>query len=206
LEGTKADKSLITDDMMSRLNDILLELTRIEQLEEKYKSVSMLQKSFLKFEEDVKRTLTLIKIQVDDKMDKNIHKDFNACFLNNFENFIKELRIILSTNVQKTFALGSSMKLESNLSCISCKNNVFMKTELDSKTESNFQASKRRPKSFKLHPIHQKRMPQVESFCPQSSFDSFPLPQQCFIITRDNSIFKADPLECLKNPNYKRVQ
>jgi len=206
IEGTKADKSFITGDLMGRLNDILLKLAKIEELENKYESVPMLQNSFLKFQEDIKKTLTLIKIQVDDKMDRNVHKDFKTCFLNNFENFIKDLRIILSTNNQKTFALGSSMKLESNLSCISCRNNVLMKTELDSKTESNLQVSKRRPKSVKLKATFQRKMPDTESFCPKNQFVGFPLPQQCFIITRDNSIFKADPLECLKNPNYKRVQ
>lgn len=206
LEKTTADKSFIIGDLMSRLNDILLKLAKVEELENKYESVPMLQNSFLKFQEDIKKTLTLIKIQVDDKMDRNIHKDFKTCFLNNFENFIKDLKIILSTNNQKTFALGSSMKLESNLSCISCRNNVFMNTELDSTTKSHLQVSKRRPKSAKLKAPFLRKMPETETVCPKNPCVSFPLPQQCFIITRDNSIFKADPLECLKNPNYKRVQ
>ena len=77
-----------------------------------------------------------------------------------------------------------------------------MKAEIDSKIESHPHDPKRSHK--KTNKLKQKS-PENESFCLENSFVNFPIPQQFFIISRDNSIFKADPIECLKNPNYKRV-
>ncbi|CAH1711891.1 unnamed protein product [Chironomus riparius] len=209
LEGTKADKSFITDQLMTRLNAIQIELKKIEKLEMKFDSVSMLEKSLVNFQDDIKKSLIHIKVQIDDKMERNIHKDFRTCFLNNFEQFIKELRIVLSSINQKAFALGSTTSLESNVNCVSCKNNILMKTELSSKTERHLQDQKRsHKKTNKLKPVlecHKKKSQEIKSFCSEHSFVNFPIPQQFFIISHDNSIFKADPIECLKNSNYKRV-
>lgn len=205
LEDTQADKSLITDDLMKRLNDILFELTKIEILERKFESVSMIQNSCDKFQDDIKQALTLIKIKIDDKMDRNVYKDFKTCFINTFENFIKDLRIILTAFNQKSFALGTSISLEPNLNCISCKSNVLMKTEIDSKTERQLKESKGSYKSTKFKKaVFQKKKSKTFYSDKNLSID-FPLPQQFFIITSDNSILKADPIECLNNPNYKRV-
>lgn len=203
LEDKQSNKSFITGDLMERLNEILVELTKIEILEKKIDSLSMIQDSFDKFYDDIKQALTLIKIEIDDKMDKNAHEDFKTCFLNNFGNFIKDLRIILTSFNQNSFGLGTSMSLEPHLNCISCKNNVSMKTEIDSKVEKHLQESIGCYECTKLKPVFQKK--KSKKFSDENLLTGFPSPQQFFIITSDNSILKADPKECLKNPSYKRV-
>jgi hypothetical protein len=172
---------------------------------------------FRKFEGDVKKALRCLKVQLDEKMEKGGLEKFKVMTAMLFDDFIKELKRLVFKMLENTPASGTAQ----NLNCMSCQSKVSAFQDL-----STLEGAVSR---FKFHvnrtPVPKKNLSRVRHFCrkkqvqkvnkieaiseftchTKESLLSFPSTRQCFIISKDNAIFKADPLRCLKNPNYSKV-
>lgn len=208
LKHLKADQSYVEDFLFNGLEKIsselehLIKLVEILVVENANIKIGMmkLDKVFCKFKNDIIQAFHFLYSKIDEKLEKKALKDFKITMKNQFDEFLKELKIIILENSRKSTGLGG-IELLSSLKCISCENNIFMKTELD----HNVMPSKvRKPKTFSS--VKKNYTKKSHSLTPKDLLVKFPPPtQQCFIISRDNAIFKADPLTCLLNSNYEKV-
>lgn len=164
------------------------------------------------FQADVKKSIVCLVTSLDEKLTKNELKKFKCLVGTLFDEFVKDLRILLFNISQNALSMGTSKCLQTDLNCITCNSKVSMATEFPQLTNSStlFKNKLSRVKAPKksskagvycagmkkfLKPTQKKK--QVP--CHQSLLEFPPRSQQCFIISKDNTVFKADPLKSLTN-------
>jgi hypothetical protein len=179
---------------------------------------SLMQEELSKLQENLKTRTACLKLDFDDKMEKNEVLVIKENILRLFEGFKKELQTFLLPFVRNPVSAGGARKLENNMNCIACDTRIEMvksaetipkletmsrrlKLGIDKidckKTDSTSKDGFRqllcsREKSEKIRPKSTKN----------PSLLNFPNSQHCFVIAEDNTIVRADPLKCLNNPNY----
>jgi uncharacterized coiled-coil protein SlyX len=173
---------------------------------------------FAKFETEVKKTVRCLKVMLDEKMEKDALAKFKNITTMLFEQFINDLKSQMLNILNNATKYGTSTAL----SCLCCDSKL-------SSLQKEFSALDKAADRFKFFvnktPVPKKDYSRVNHFChrkknvtkskneetrnfschTKESLLSFPNTRQCFIISKDNAIFKADPIKCLRNPNYSKL-
>lgn len=173
---------------------------------------SLLNEHFEKLQENTKKSLACFKSKVDEKLEKQELMKFKDTTTNLFDEFTKELKTLLCELTKNP--------LDPNLNCILCDSKISMMKK--AKDIPQLSAITQR---FKLNmnkiPIKSAKDTSNEDFrqifcketkpakvnvpsCAQKNLLNFPHSHGCFIIAKDNTIFKADPMKCLNNPRYMK--
>jgi hypothetical protein len=179
--------------------------------------ISLSEECLKKFQENVKKSLTCLLVNLDEKLKKSELKDFKILVGMLFDEFLKDLKILLFKVSQNANSAGAFESFQTDLNCIACNSKVSLKTTFPQLENSalrfkNKISKVRVPKgssrvrrfcnggvkSFFKEPKMKRKMENFEVQFPPPS-------EQCFIISKDNTIFKADPLKCLLNSKYKNA-
>lgn len=216
MNNVKANKS--DDQLKLNLNIMFGELEKMvkvkyyeEFVDVVHMRMSMNEETLKKFQESVKKSLICFKAFLDEKLDKDELKKFKSIVGTLFDDFVKDLKILIFNINQNAVSMGASKCLQTNLNCLVCDSKVSMTTEFPQLENSSrlFKNKLFRGKTPKkrskagiycagmknfLKPIEKKK--KIPS-CHQSLLQFPPRTQQCFIISNYRSIFKADPLKCL---------
>jgi hypothetical protein len=170
--------------------------------------------NFKKFQEDVKKSMICFVASLDEKLSRNELKEFRNLVGTLFDDFVKDLRILMFNISQNALSKGTSKCLQTNLNCIACDSKVSMNTKFSQLENSSIMfknklfRGKIPKKSLKpgVHCAGMKRFfksteekKKKVSQCHQSLLQFPPRSEQCFIISKDNTIVRADPLKCLIN-------
>lgn len=164
----------------------------------------------------MKKHLACLKFDIDGKLDKSELCKFKTQVSSFFESFLQELKALLLEIMKSSVTSGGSIKLSPELNCISCESKVSMKTSdmsiprlqpMSARFSHKLEKSckKEKPRSdFRILLGEEKNAQQTKTHgCSQyRNLLSFPNTQQCFIISKDNTIVRADPLKCLNNEKY----
>lgn len=175
--------------------------------------MSMVEEKFNSFHADVKKSMICLIVGLDDKLNKNELKTFKDLVGMLFDEFLKDLKILFFKISQNATAAGAFKSFQTDLNCITCDSKVSMNTSFP---QLNNSAIGFKNKIFKI------KVPRKSSrttrFCsgatknlskapkikkhhqPCLETSQFPLlSQQCFIISKDNTIVKADPIKFYRN-------
>lgn len=216
----KANKLYVDGQLKLNLDIMFEELTKTIKIKEYEHFVDGIRmrlcvhdENFKKFQDDVKKSMICFIAKLDEKLDKQELKTFKNLVGNLFEDFVKDLKTLLFNISQNALSMGASQCLQTNLNCIACNSKVSMATEFPQLENSSLSFKnklfrvKTPKKSLKssIHCADMKSLFKVTekkkklSRCHQSMIQFPPRSQQCFIISKDNSIFQSDPLKCLLN-------
>lgn len=172
---------------------------------------SFAEENFKKFHEDVKNSMTCMIVGLDEKLNKTELKTFKELVAKLFDDFLNDLKILLYKVSQNELSAGTFKTLQNELNCIACDSKVSMMTKFPQLENS---AIGFKTKLFKVEVP--KKSSRAGRFCSGASQNFFKTPKiknklapsfpqfppsskQCYIINKNNSIVKADPLKCLLN-------
>jgi Domain of unknown function (DUF4795) len=182
---------------------------------------SSLNEHFEKLQENTKKILACLKSEVDEKLGKNEIKKFKETTTKLFDEFVDELKILLHQISNNPLGLAGTQTLDPNLNCISCESKISMvkaipnipklsaisiRFKLDLNKIPVKSAKETSNEDFRHIFCRETKAVEVMKLnCNnQKNLLNFPNSQECFIIAKDNSIYKADPMKCLKNPRYMK--
>lgn len=176
--------------------------------------MTMIEENFNSFRADVKKSMTCLIVGLDDKLNKNELKEFKRLVGMLFDDFLRDLRILFYKISQNATSAGAFQNFQTNLNCITCDSKVSMTTtfpELDNAATGfknkifkiNVPKKSSRPSRFCSGATRNLfRTPKIKNHtqpCSAKTPQFPPISQQCFIISKDNTIVKADPLKCFLN-------
>lgn len=227
LNSVKANIAYVDEKLLVQSKLLYSELKKFTPLEQFLDEcdivtlrMSIFNESLEKLEGDVKKALTCIQVRLDEKMCKDEIENFKTTVAYLFDDFLKELRLILFKMTEKSVASGTSKTLQPGLNCISCHSKVSTLTS--SLNKIDYSAARFKLMVGRIKEPKKDSSSRITNICGSKKSDrakmfkkknqdngitchskqsllSFPNTQQCFIISKDNSIFKADALTCLKN-------
>lgn len=179
--------------------------------------LALLEEHFTKLPMSLKKSLACFKSELDEKLDKEELGKFKNAMSTSFEAFLRELQVLLCDVMKTSTGIGGTKSPTSHdFNCISCKSKIAMNKssrnipQLDSMAfrfrrgldgscpkakKSSFNSDFRRFFGAEEKPAKDK----VVRDDPRLNF---PNSQPCFIVSKDNSIWKADPLKCLNSSKY----
>lgn len=181
--------------------------------------LSLVEESMAKLQMELKKRLACFKFELDGKLDKNDLCKFKTNVSTFFDSFLAELQAILLEVMTNSIGLGSSLNLTPKLNCISCESKIVMKKSTTcipqlKSTAARFhhkldKACKReKPRSdYRVLLGEDRNLHRTKTEQPHCNDNllNFPNSQPCFIICKDNTIVRADPLQCLKNAKYTKI-
>ena len=178
--------------------------------------LGLLEDHFTTLKVNLKKSLACFKLELDEKLDKNELQKFRNVMSNSFEDFLNGLKSLLYEMMRSSVGVGGTKSLSHDLKCISCKSSIAMKkSELDipqlDSISYRFKKNldKSCPKTInsnadfrRFFGVEEKEV--KDKIIQKDPRLNFPNSQHCFIISNDNSIFKADPLKCLNSSKYSQ--
>lgn len=183
-------------------------------------NMTVFEEKFNKFHADVKKSMTCLIVGLDDKLNKAELNEFKGMVGMLFDDFLKDLRILFFKVSQNSISAGAFQSFQTDLNCITCDSKVSMSTsfpQLDNSAigfknkifKVNVPKKSSRPSRFCSGATKNLfKTPKIEKH-PQScskATPQFPLiSEQCFIISKDSTIVKADPLKCFLNSKLNKI-
>lgn len=178
--------------------------------------LSLIGEKSVKMQMSLKESLACFKAEMDEKLEKNELLKFKSIMSRLFDDFLMELKVLLSTLVKNQTGVAGVNHLLPDVNCISCRSNISatkstvsipkldsiahrLKHGLD-KTCATTNKSLSPVEVIKLLGAQEQRV--KISNGQNDSLLNFPNSQPCFIISKDNTIVKADPMKCLNNSKY----
>lgn len=172
----------------------------IDTLDEKISSLSA---ELEKFKINTNIYFLRLQNQMRGKMNSDELLLFKEIVESNFRNFVKELELLIKGLVLDLNKGVAGKFLD--LNCIACDSQIAMKNESHEvpklKILSNRFLMKTDKFQMKNYQKNSKFDDVYELFRPDTCDDSS---KKCFIISKDQSIFKADPEKCENNSRYQK--
>lgn len=144
-------------------------------------------------------SLARLQNQINGKLNSDEILKFNKSLEKNFNNFCKELEVIIKEIISNGLDGAGGKCID--LNCISCDANIVMKTETSEVPKLKPLSQRFLMRTNKnLSSKNQKHFSTIDdvlNLCRSSKMNESN--QKCFIISKDNSIFKADPKRCYNN-------
>ncbi|CAO1373172.1 unnamed protein product [Diamesa serratosioi] len=169
-------------------------------------------------EETIKIILKQFRTELCDKLEKDEVEKFKNLVLSLFDNFVSNLRNLLLVLKKDATGIAGIKSTTGSLGCLVCQSKMLMNQTTETIPRLDSIATKFKVDVYKYPVTHARNL---RRFCggentitkstekvmvkgkllteQEPNFLNFPNSQPCFIISTDNSIYRADPLKCLQN-------
>lgn len=207
LQETKADLVYVNGTVLAELQQIAEKIKQLNRLERVFDEENEnLKKDMIKFSEvvckfknDVRQAIYYLDSKAEEKVDQASLKVFKCKLAKQFDVFLDSIRTVLSECTRSEVAKGTTESQK----CISCDNSCKTSARIVIPEKAKAKAQKKPEMSILQEELLPAVTKNVFSCTSKPSMLNFPpTTQQCYIITKDNSIFKADLMKCLLSPNY----